>query len=182
MADWELFVTGRAPIEMSINLPLAALEGANMVDQICLQLPDRTVSAGLTIEINGLEVGRRTDVVRDIVRQFKAYGINTAIDDFSTGDLWSNLSEIPFAEVKVDRKYIDGCARDPLKRAVCGTILQMTSRLGMRSVAEGIETSADFRAVCEMGFELGQGFLFARPMEPRKFARTMLRRSTGASK
>jgi EAL domain-containing protein (putative c-di-GMP-specific phosphodiesterase class I) len=182
MADWQFFVAGRAPIEMSVNLPLAALEDADTVDRICLQLPDMAAAAGLIVEVSGSEIGRATGVVRDIVQRFKACHIGTAIDDVATGDLWSILSEIPFAEVKVDRRFVDGCARDPLKRAVCGTIVQMASRFGMRSVAEGIESSADFRAVCEMGFELGQGFLFAKPMEPRKFARTMLRRHAGASK
>ena len=78
-------------------------------------------------------------------------------------------------ELKVARHVINGCAQDRLKRALCGTILDIARRLGARTVAEGVETRADLNAVREIGFDLVQGFLFGKPMEARKFARTLRR-------
>ena len=59
---------------------------------------------------------------------------------------------------------------------MCRQILDMAEGYGARTVAEGVETRQDFIAVREMGFDLVQGFLFAKPMTARKFARTMLGR------
>jgi len=72
--------------------------------------------------------------------------------------------------------WINGCAQDRLKRALCGTILDVARRIGARTVAEGVETRADFIAVREIGFDLAQGFMFGKPMEARKFGRTLRRR------
>jgi EAL domain-containing protein (putative c-di-GMP-specific phosphodiesterase class I) len=58
---------------------------------------------------------------------------------------------------------------------VCGIVLGIAERLGARTVAKGIEAPSDFKAACGMGFDLGQGALFGKPMDARKFARTMLR-------
>jgi len=63
-----------------------------------------------------------------------------------------------------------------LKRVVCRQILDLADGYGTRTVAEGVETRADFIAVSEMGFDLVQGFLFAKPMAAKSFARTMLGR------
>jgi EAL domain-containing protein (putative c-di-GMP-specific phosphodiesterase class I) len=63
-----------------------------------------------------------------------------------------------------------------LKRSVCREILDLAASYGARTVAEGVETRADFLTVREMGFDKAQGFLFARPSTAKKFARTMLGR------
>jgi EAL domain-containing protein (putative c-di-GMP-specific phosphodiesterase class I) len=60
---------------------------------------------------------------------------------------------------------------------ICHRILELAGDYGTRTVAEGVETKADFLAVREMGFDVVQGFLFAKPMSARKFARTMLGRA-----
>jgi EAL domain-containing protein (putative c-di-GMP-specific phosphodiesterase class I) len=61
-------------------------------------------------------------------------------------------------------------------------ILKIAERLSARANAKGIENTADFQALCDMGFELGQGFLFAKPLEKDKFARIMLRRRQAPAK
>jgi EAL domain-containing protein (putative c-di-GMP-specific phosphodiesterase class I) len=61
-------------------------------------------------------------------------------------------------------------------------VLGIAERIGARATAKGIETTPDFQAVCEMGFDLAQGFLFSKPMEPHKFARTVLRGEPKARK
>jgi EAL domain-containing protein (putative c-di-GMP-specific phosphodiesterase class I) len=83
---------------------------------------------------------------------------------------------LPFVEIKVDRKFVTGCADDRLKQTVCHQILDLAGGYGATTVAEGVEAKADFIAVREMGFDLVQGFLFAKPMTAKRFARTMLAR------
>jgi EAL domain-containing protein (putative c-di-GMP-specific phosphodiesterase class I) len=79
----------------------------------------------------------------------------------------------PFVEIKVDRAFVGGCAHDRLKRNVCRQIVDLVSHYGARAVAEGVETRADFIAARDLGFDLIQGFLFARPMDLRQFTRTV---------
>ena len=78
-------------------------------------------------------------------------------------------------EHKVARQVVNGCAQDRLKRALCGTIIDIARRIGARTVAEGVETRDDLVSACEIGFDLVQGFMFGKPMEARKFGRTLRR-------
>jgi len=175
IADWMYFVTEYAPVKLAINLPVSLLQDPGCVDRLPLLLPDHPAFDGLIIEINGTEVIRNIDLATDIAKRLKLHNIGISADDL--GAEWSSLAgldEFPFVELKVDRKFVSGCAKERLKRAACRTIVDLAHRFGAATVAEGVDTRADFRAVSEMGFDLVQGFLFHRPMAARKFARAML--------
>jgi EAL domain-containing protein (putative c-di-GMP-specific phosphodiesterase class I) len=99
--------------------------------------------------------------------------IAISIDDL--GAEWPSLAGLchfPFVEIKVDQRFVTGCAHDRLKQSICRRILDLAGSYGARTVAEGIETWADFLAARELGFDLVQGFLFAKPMSAQKFAQT----------
>ena len=84
------------------------------------------------------------------------------------GAEWPSLMELndfPFVEIKVDREFVAGCADNRLKQSVCRRILELADGFGARTVAEGVETRADFQMARELGFDLTQGFFFAKPME-----------------
>jgi EAL domain-containing protein (putative c-di-GMP-specific phosphodiesterase class I) len=140
-------------------------------------LPDHPAFEGLIVEINGTEVVRGLEQVTVLARQLRFHNIGIAIDDLGAEwPLLVGLHDFPFVEIKVDRKFVTGCADDTLKQTVCRQILDLADGYGARTVAEGVETKADFIAVREMGFDQVQGFLFAKPMTAKKFARTMLAR------
>jgi len=173
--DWKHFVDQSGPVELAINLPIAFLKDPEAIKNLCGRMPDHSAFEGLIIEINGTEVIRNLDLISAVARELRFHNIAISIDD--VGAEWPSLvglSDFPFVELKVDRKFINGCADDRLKRAVCRQILDLADGYGARTVAEGVETRADFLAVREMGFDLAQGFLFAKPMAAKKFARTML--------
>jgi EAL domain-containing protein (putative c-di-GMP-specific phosphodiesterase class I) len=173
--DWRYFVAQHAPIELAVNLPIAFLQEPEAVERLCQQMPDHPSFGGLNIEINGTEVVRNLDTLMHLAPRLLFHNIAISIDDL--GAEWPSLvglDHFPFVELKVDRKFIAGCADDRLKRAVCRQILDLAEGYGVRTVAEGVETRADFRAVREMGFDLVQGFLFARPVAAKKFARSVL--------
>jgi EAL domain-containing protein (putative c-di-GMP-specific phosphodiesterase class I) len=175
--DWRYFVSQHAPIGLAINLPIAFLQDSECVKSLCLQMPDHPAFEGMIIEINGTEVVRNLDLVKDVAKQLQFHNIAVSIDDL--GAEWPSLvghNCFPFVEIKVDRKFIAGCSEDKLKQVVCRQILDLADRYGARTVAEGVETRSDFIAVREMGFDMVQGFLFAKPMPAKKFARTMLGR------
>jgi EAL domain-containing protein (putative c-di-GMP-specific phosphodiesterase class I) len=173
--DWRYFFSQHGPIELAVNLPIAFLQDEEAVENLCRQMPDHPGFEGMIIEINGCEVVRDLELLKDVAKRLRFHNIAISIDDL--GAEWPSLvglDSFPFVELKVDRKFISGCADDRLKRAVCRQILDLADSYGARTVAEGVETRADFVAVRDMGFDLVQGYLFAKPAAAKKFARTML--------
>ncbi len=175
--DWRYFLAQAHPVDLSINLPVSFLQDGRAVDELCRRLPRHPAFGGLTIEINGTEIVRNLDLLVDVAKRVRFHNIAVSVDDI--GAEWPSLmglDDFPFTEIKVDRKFIQGCADDKLKRSVCRRIIDLAAAYGARTVAEGVETRADLITVHDLGFNLAQGFLFGRPAAPRKFARSALAR------
>jgi EAL domain-containing protein (putative c-di-GMP-specific phosphodiesterase class I) len=176
VADWHYFVDGYKPVDLAINLPLAFLKDPACLGELARRLPRHPAFHGLIVEINGTEVARELDAVMAIARQARFHNIGISIDDL--GAEWPQflaIDDFPFVEIKVDRKFVKDCAEDKLKQVVCRRIVELARHYGVRTVAEGVETRGDFQTAREIGFDMVQGFLVAKPMGARKFARTVLR-------
>jgi EAL domain-containing protein (putative c-di-GMP-specific phosphodiesterase class I)/CheY-like chemotaxis protein len=182
MADWSYFVGCRTPVELAVPLPGVIFEDAEFVDRLCLRLPDHAAVAKLTVEISSIDVSRDIDLVRKAARRLATCNIALSIDDVMAETSWIDIGDFPIAELQVDQSVISGCASDRQKRTACGKVLHIAEQLGAQTTAKGLEASADFRAVCDMGFDLGQGALFAKPMDAHRFARTALRGQPAAFK
>lgn len=171
--DWHYFSAQHGPIETAINLPLAFLQEPDSISRLCQRLPADAAFEGLIVEINGTDIVRDLDLAKELAGQLRLHKIAISIDDL--GAEWLSLAGLcnfPFVELKVDRKFVTGCADDRMKQSICRRIIDLADGYGARTVAEGIETWADFLTVREMGFDLVQGFLFAKPMSAQKFAET----------
>jgi EAL domain-containing protein (putative c-di-GMP-specific phosphodiesterase class I) len=172
IADWYRFVeTGF--VELAINLPLAFLQDAEAVDCLYQSLPQHALFEGLIVEIDGTDIVRNLKFAREIARAFRTRKIAISLD--GVGREWpllTGLRDFPFVEIKVDPNFVRGCANDASKQAMCCRILDLANGYGARTVAEGVETWADFFAVREMGFDLVQGFLFSKPVPAEEFVRT----------
>jgi EAL domain-containing protein (putative c-di-GMP-specific phosphodiesterase class I) len=180
--DWRDFVTQRGGIDIAINLPITFLQDSESVKSLCEHIPDHPAFDGLTIEINGTEVVRNLEFVKGLARQLRFHNIVISIDDLGAEwPLLAELDDFPFGEIKVDRKFVTGCADDRLKQTVCHRILELADRYGARTVAEGVETQADFLTVREMGFDKAQGFFLGKPSTAKKFARSILGRPVSLS-
>jgi EAL domain-containing protein (putative c-di-GMP-specific phosphodiesterase class I) len=175
--DWHYFASQHLPIGLAINLPIAFLRSEDSLRSLCLQMPDHPAFEGMIIEVNAADVVRNLDFAKEAARRLQSHNMAISIDD--VGAEWPALvgqRSFPFVEIKVDRAFVSGCSTDRLKRTVCRQILDLADGYGARTVAEGVETRSDYMTVLELGFDLVQGFLFAKPMPAKKFARTMLGR------
>ncbi len=173
VADWHHFFFERGPIELAINLPIAFLQDPTSINCLRQKLPDHTAFEGLIIESNGTDVVRNLKLAKEVAKELRLHKIAISIDDL--GAEWlalTGLRDFPFVEVKVDRKFVTGCSNDRLKQSMCRRIVDLAHGYGARTVAEGVETWADFLTAREIGFDLVQGFLFAKPMSAEKFAQT----------
>ncbi|EJW09809.1 response regulator receiverprotein [Rhodovulum sp. PH10] len=176
MADWLTFARQDTPLALAVNVPLAILREPDFVRFLWSRVPAHPQFGGLLIEVNASEMVRDLDGARAVARQLRFANIGLSIDDL--GPEWREfaaLPDFPFVEIKVDAAVASGCAVDPEKRAVCSGIVELAARHGVPTVAEGIESAEDFYATRELGFDLLQGFVCARPMEPRKFVKTLPR-------
>ncbi|MBZ0148750.1 MAG: EAL domain-containing protein, partial [Pseudorhodoplanes sp.] len=123
------------------------------------------------------EVIRDPDFAREVATQLKLYNIGIAIDDFGRGySTLERLRELPFCELKIDRKHVNGCFSDKKKYQLCQSIITLARRLNITVVAEGVEVFDDVRSLTEMKCDAAQGFFFARPMEKEEFIKVLLSR------
>jgi EAL domain-containing protein (putative c-di-GMP-specific phosphodiesterase class I)/CheY-like chemotaxis protein len=175
MEDWHHLLEKHNPTDISINLPASFLMDRQAVRDLCRRMPAHPAFGGLLIEINSAEVVLNQKLLIDVAREVRLHNVAISIDD--VGADWPALMGIetfPFAELKVDRQFVTGCANDRLKQTVCRSIIELARSLGVRVVAEGIESRADFVAANEMGFDQVQGYLLGKPMGLKKFARSAL--------
>lgn len=180
--DWHYFFARHGPIETAINMPITFLQDPDSLGHLCNQLPDHNAFEGMIVEITGAEVVRNLDAAQEIARRLRLHKIAISID--ALGAEWfslSGLGNFPFVEIKVDRKFVTGCAGDQLKQSMCRRIIDLADTHGSRTVAEGVESWADFLTVRDLGFDLVQGFLFAKPMSAEKFAQTCWASRSGLS-
>lgn len=102
----------------------------------------------------------------EMLNQIRELGIEIDIDDFGTG--YSNLGyliKLPISTLKIDRSFVDPIDSEGRNTEIVKTVLALARNLGLKTVAEGIETEHQLRALKELGCDGGQGFLFAQPME-----------------
>ncbi|MFN3657515.1 MAG: EAL domain-containing protein [Pseudolabrys sp.] len=168
---------GRA-IDISIRMPMAALEDAGFIDSVFRKLPAGAAQAGLLIEVECADVVADFAGVRRAATQLAFRNVGIAIAAIgSEGAALAGHADLPAVELKADRKFVRGCAGDRIKQAVCAAIVGMAKDCGARSVADGVESHADFLAVRELGFDLVQGPMFAKPMPAGKFEKAVLART-----
>lgn len=167
---WRQLCSERRQIEIAINLSMAFFRTRGGIGHLCQRLPPDDASfQGLLIEIDGSEVVDNLRFARSIANRLRFSKVAISIDH--VGAEWPSLSglrDFPFVEIKVDRNLVSGCADNHSKRSTCDRILKLADDYGARTVAEGVETWADFLTVRELGFDLVQGSLFAEPMKLKK--------------
>jgi EAL domain-containing protein (putative c-di-GMP-specific phosphodiesterase class I) len=101
----------------------------------------------------------------DRLHDLKALGLRIALDDFGTGySPLSHLRSFPVDILKIDRSFVRNIADSREDRAIVRGVIEMAHRLGLRTIAEGIEDSEQLRIMTELGCDSGQGYLWTRPV------------------
>jgi EAL domain-containing protein (putative c-di-GMP-specific phosphodiesterase class I) len=114
------------------------------------------------------------EVIRRAFAALRGLGIGISIDDFGTG--YSNLrylESFALSEIKVDRSFVHDIAESAAKRIIVESVIKLGAALDIRVVAEGIETEAERSMMQSLGCSIGQGYLFAKPMEEMRFDRLL---------
>ena len=181
LADSTQFAAGNHEVQISVRLPLQALEDMQFIDRMLAHLPDKVRQNGFLIAVDCVDLINELGLVRRIAIQLAARNIGLSIDGIDAqGAVLAGRRELPVVEMKVGRTYIRGCGDDRIKQAHCAQIIAIARDTGAKSVAEGVETQSDFLVVRDLGFDLLQGHMLAKPMAPHKFERAMLARRYAA--
>jgi EAL domain-containing protein (putative c-di-GMP-specific phosphodiesterase class I) len=150
---------------MSINLSLKQIQHSDIVADVRDALEESGLAPErLVLEITESVLMADTDLAVERLQALKGLGVALALDDFGTGySSLSYLSRFPVDILKMDRSFLQE-GSSPGARGLATAVVGLGATLALEVVAEGIEVPEQWDALRELGCELGQGFLFARPM------------------
>ncbi|NLV55657.1 MAG: EAL domain-containing protein [Acidimicrobiales bacterium] len=170
LRTWQLSLPGDAALSMSVNLSVRQLEQASIIDSVRGVVDQFALDPStLTLEITETVVIDHMETDRSRLTALKALGVQIALDDFGVG--YSSLryvDDLPVDVLKVDRSFVAGIVGGEAT-PVLEAIVALSRRLGVHTVAEGIETQEQINVLRRMGCDLGQGFWFSPPVTSEVF-------------
>jgi EAL domain-containing protein (putative c-di-GMP-specific phosphodiesterase class I) len=183
LGDWEIFNEYGVPLKFAVNVPVAAFTKLPIPRMLREARPKASHWPGMVLEVTEDQVIEDTALANDVAAQLKELNCTLALDDFGAGySSLARLRQLPFSELKIDRSYVMNCDTDPVNAGVCETIVEMGKRFGLKIVAEGIETLHESHKLQGIGVQIGQGYLFAKPMPKGELIALMRRRLVGQAK
>jgi EAL domain-containing protein (putative c-di-GMP-specific phosphodiesterase class I) len=171
----------RRPITMNVNVSGRQVAEPGYVAEVAQVLVESGIDPSrLVLEFTEGVLMKDTDATLATMRALKALGVRLAIDDFGTG--YSSLSYVrrfPIDVLKIDRSFVASMADGPDETALMRSILNLSETLHLQTVAEGIEEPGQLAELQSLGADLGQGFLFAKPLAPGDIS-TLLTAQSGS--
>jgi diguanylate cyclase (GGDEF)-like protein/PAS domain S-box-containing protein len=154
-------------LAISVNLSSKQFMPAELIDQVIATLQDTGIDPrSLKLEITESAVMENIGTATVLLQQLRALGIELAVDDFGTGySSLSYLHRLPINSLKIDKSFVKGMVDKRDHAEIVKTILTLARSLGIRAVAEGVETLEQLVELRRLQCEAGQGYLFSKPVE-----------------
>ncbi|HEX6969320.1 MAG TPA: EAL domain-containing protein [Micromonosporaceae bacterium] len=161
--EWQATET---PLPIAVNLSARTLSDPHFPNRVQELLDEYGVAPGsLTFEVREVGVLDGNDRPLPTLRRLREMGVRLAVDDFGTGhSSLTYLRRLPVHEIKVDRSFVQGMATDPADLAIVNAVVMLSQQFGLTVVAEGVESELTLELLQDIGCEIGQGFLFSRPL------------------
>jgi diguanylate cyclase (GGDEF)-like protein/PAS domain S-box-containing protein len=157
-------------LDVGFNLSPRQFWQPDLAERILTQIRVGNIDpAKIVVEVTESSAMLDPDRAQEILLELRGGGLSIAIDDFGTGySSLSRLREMPVRVLKIDRSFVSGVDEDPQSASIVSAFLELARGLGMTTLAEGIETEGELAFLREQGCELGQGFLFSKPVPPEE--------------
>ena len=165
-------------MRITVNLSGRQLQEPGIVEDVRAALADSGLDPKhLVLELTESMLMHNTELSIARLGELKALGVSLAIDDFGTGySSLSYLQRYPIDILKIDKAFVDVIDKAGEGPVLASAIVALGETLRMNTVAEGIETEEQRRQLILLGCELGQGYLFARPLDAEDFWKILLTR------
>ncbi|WP_051037969.1 EAL domain-containing protein [Thalassoporum mexicanum] len=161
---------------VSINLSGHQIAQMTLFDVISQVLTENNLNpASLKLEITETVIMENIDTARALLEKLRSLGVQVYIDDFGTGySSFSYLQNLPVDVLKIDRSFISRISNDANSWRIVQTIMNLARSLGLRVIAEGVESTEQMACLVELGQEFAQGYLISRPLN-RQLAEELIR-------
>jgi len=158
-------------VGMSINISADVLHTAASFARLnALAGQDSVLPKNVTFELTERRLMAHSSVALANLVRLRLQHFSLSIDDFGIGhSSLGQLRDVPFDELKIDRGFVTSARENRIVRPILEGSLEIARRMGMTSVAEGVETEDDWRLVRELGCDRAQGYFIGRPLPPEGF-------------
>jgi EAL domain-containing protein (putative c-di-GMP-specific phosphodiesterase class I) len=177
---------GATLARMGVNLPIAvnltvdATEKLPLADLVRMHQGQNPSFAGLIIDIPEDQIVSDLTRAVDLADRLAPSKVTLAVDNFGQNRAkLARLKKLPFVELKISRNFVTDCMSDKVNAPLCKAIIDLAHQFGRLAVGSGIERSADAVALTSMGCDIGQGFIFGKPMPQERFL-SLLRQRSGS--
>src|SRR5665647_656562 len=165
LGDWEIFNENGVAMKFAVNVPVCAFVKLPITRILREARPRADNWPGMVLEVTEDQIIHDLNLANDVAGDLRALNCTLALDDFGAGySSLARLKQLPFSELKIDRSYVMNCDHDQLNAGLCETIVELSKRFGLKTVAEGIETVHESHKLQGIGCQVGQGYLFYKPM------------------
>ncbi|VXD10476.1 bifunctional diguanylate cyclase/phosphodiesterase [Planktothrix paucivesiculata] len=170
LATWNKKFPSCQPLKMSINLSAQDFRKVNLIEEIDTILRETGLEGNtITLEITESMLIEDINKTIDLLTKIKSRNIQISIDDFGTGYSSLNyLHRFPIDNLKIDYSFVSQMQEKNRNYQVVSSIIDLGHHLDLVIVAEGIETAQQMQWLRAMGCELGQGYLFSKPLSPQE--------------
>ena len=167
---WEskrlLHAPNREPLTMSVNLSFKQFLQPDLAEQVEAAMTETGLDPQLLkLEITETHVMENSDLAIKTMNRLHSLGVELSLDDFGTGySSLDHLHRLPVKTLKIDRSFVERISNSNEGSQIVQTIVMLAHNLGMKVIAEGIETEEQLTFIRNLGGECGQGFLFSPPL------------------
>ena len=153
-------------IPVAVNVTARLLRDSRLIDAIKSELADKQLEpTALSLELTESKALESEDSSAESLAALAAFGLSIAVDDFGTGySSLSYLRNLPVTEVKLDRSFVAPMASSQHDYTIVSSTVQLAHALGLKVIAEGIEDEQVADLLARLGCEIGQGYLWSRPL------------------
>ncbi len=158
-------------ISVSVNLSAVTLADMNFPALVANALSTWNIEPRrLTLELTESAIVQHERSALEFMRQIRSYGCSLALDDFGTGySSFAYLRGFPLDELKIDRSFVRNLVTDASDQRIVQALVDLAHTFDMRALAEGVETVETAEMLHDLGCDIGQGYLFSRPMPAERF-------------
>jgi len=163
MASWQ---ADNPALEVAVNISAKNVQDLALPDRLHKFCRAAGIDCGsITLELTETGAMREALQMMDVLTRLRLKGFKLSIDDFGTGfSSLVQLQKMPFSEVKIDRSFVMQMMANESCRAIVEILIDLARKLGLRSVAEGVEDEAALRSLMAMGCDAAQGYHLSRPL------------------